>query len=68
MSAVAEARMDKSVFEVYALGEEPSDRPYWLSQTAEARFAALELQRQIVYGYDPATTRLQRILEITERE
>jgi len=27
---------------------------------------ALELTRQIVYGYDPATTRLQRVLEIAE--
>jgi hypothetical protein len=27
---------------------------------------ALEQIRQIVYGYDPSTTRLQRILEIAD--
>ena len=28
--------------------------------------AALELMRQINYGYDPATERLQRVLEVAE--
>jgi hypothetical protein len=28
---------------------------------------AIEVMRQIIYGYDPATTRLQRVLEITEQ-
>lgn len=28
--------------------------------------AALELMRQINYGYDPTTERLQRVLEIAE--
>jgi hypothetical protein len=26
----------------------------------------VELQRQIIYGYDPATTRLQRVFEVVE--
>jgi hypothetical protein len=27
---------------------------------------AVELMRQIIYGYDPSTTRLQRVLEIAQ--
>ena len=30
------------------------------------RMAALELMRQINYGYDPTTERVQRVLEIAE--
>ena len=39
-----------------------------LSLIAPATLQALELMRQIVYGYDPATARLQRVLEIAQRE
>ena len=31
------------------------------------RFCVAERLRQIVYGYDPTTARLQRVLEITQR-
>ncbi|NMB58796.1 MAG: hypothetical protein GYA12_06485 [Chloroflexi bacterium] len=41
---------------------------YWKSRTPEERLEALESLRQTVYGYDPAVTRLQRVLEIIERE
>lgn len=27
---------------------------------------AIEVMRQIIYGYDPATTRLERVFEIIE--
>ena len=43
------------------------DRAYWLSKTIDERITALELLRQIHYGYDPATERLQRVLEVVER-
>jgi hypothetical protein len=46
--------------------DRPNDRQYWLSKTPEERFEALELLRQIAYGYDPATARLQRVLEVIE--
>jgi hypothetical protein len=32
------------------------------------RLEALEQMRQILYGYDPATTRLQRVLTVAERK
>ncbi len=60
--------MDKSVFSVVSLEEADNDEvEYWLSKTPYERLDALETLRQIFYGYNPTTTRLQRILEITER-
>jgi len=37
---------------------------YWHSRTPQERLWALELMRQEAYGYDRATARLQRVLEI----
>ena len=61
-------RMDKTAFSVVSLEEADKDEvEFWLSKTPYERLDALETLRQIFYGYDPATTRLQRVLEITER-
>ena len=58
-------KVDRTVLTVASLYES-DEKEYWLSKTPEERLQALELMRQIVYGYDPATARLQRVLEITE--
>ena len=61
-------RLDKTVFSVVSLEEADNDEvEFWLSKTPYERLDALETLRQIFYGYDPATTRLQRIFEIAER-
>jgi len=57
-------RLDRGVLETAQLTSRPNDRQYWLSKTPDERFEALEILRQIAYGYDPATERLQRIFEI----
>jgi hypothetical protein len=62
------AKVDRSVFEVTALGDEAIDREYWRAKSPEERMRALELMRQMIYGYDPAATRLQRVFEIVELE
>lgn len=46
---------------------EREDRDYWLGKTPTERLASLELLRQLNYGYDPATARLPRSLEILPR-
>ncbi|MCB9008131.1 MAG: hypothetical protein H6656_12320 [Ardenticatenaceae bacterium] len=61
------AKIDKTAFSVAALEERTDEDAYWQQKTPQERLAALELMRQIVYGYDPATCRLQRVLTITQR-
>ncbi len=59
--------LDKKAFLVSSLTEPSDEKEYWLRQSPEARLEAIEIMRQIVYGYDPLTTRLQRVLEIARR-
>jgi hypothetical protein len=68
MNAVETARLDRSAFDAVSLDGDSDELEYWLSKTPGQRMEALELVRQIVYGYDPATTRLQRVLEVAELE
>ncbi|MFH5834372.1 hypothetical protein [Halalkalibaculum sp. DA384] len=61
-------RVDRNAFSVTSLQEQDKEeKMYWKDKTPHERLEAMELTRQIIYGYDPATTRLQRILEVTER-
>jgi uncharacterized protein (DUF433 family) len=59
-------KIDRKSFSVSSLSDESEDKAYWLSKTPHERLMATELMRQINYGYDPTTARLQRILEIAE--
>ena len=60
-------RLDKTTFTVASLAEPSDEKEYWFMKSPSERLAALEIMRQIIYGYDPLTDRLQRVLEITER-
>jgi hypothetical protein len=65
MALIDELRMDRTSIAV-AKTSSPSDaKEFWKSKTMEERLEALELTRQILNGYDPATTRFQRVLEVT---
>jgi hypothetical protein len=59
-------QVDKTRLLVTALDDDADERAYWLSQSPQKRLLALEQMRQIIYGYDPSTIRLQRILTIAE--
>jgi hypothetical protein len=62
---VDKARVDRSAFSVTTLPEaEQSDLAYWRSRTPDERLAALELSRQIAYGYDPSARGLSRFFEV----
>ncbi len=65
-NTLSDYQMDKSAFTVAALTDEPDERNHWATKTPEERLAALEFMRQLMYGYDPATVRLQRVLEVAE--
>jgi hypothetical protein len=66
MNAISKVRMDKTAFSVVSLTEESDEKAYWQSRTPQQRLDAVELLRQLNYGYDPATARLQRVLTIAE--
>jgi hypothetical protein len=66
MNAIDKFRMDKSAFSIVSLDDPPDDVAYWQTRSPQERLEALELLRQIMYGYDPATARLQRFFEIAE--
>lgn len=61
-------RMDKTVFSIASLHEESDEKAYWLSRSPQERLEAIEILRQVAYGYDPATGRLSRFFEIAERQ
>ena len=58
--------MDKSVLSVIALSDESDEKEYWQAKTPQERLEAVELMRQINYGYDPTTTPLQGVLEVAQ--
>lgn len=61
-------KVNRKAFSVVSLEEqEKEERTYWWDKTPHERLEALETTRQIIYGYDPAATRLQRVLEVVER-
>jgi hypothetical protein len=65
MALIDEVRMDRTQLSVVTT-QTPSDaKAYWQTKTMQERLEALELTRQILNGYDPATTRFQRVLEVT---
>jgi hypothetical protein len=62
-----EARVNRQAFVVTTFGEaEEADRQYWRFRTPDERLEALELSRQIVYGYDPTARGLSRVFEVAE--
>ena len=61
-------KLDKTAFSIISLDQnEEDEKVYWLSKTPYERLDAVETMRQIIYGYDPTTTRLQRVFEVTQR-
>ena len=68
MRAIDTFRVNKGTLSVLSSFEEAdeADKAYWHSKTPQERLEALELMRQINYGYNPTTERLQKVLEIAE--
>jgi len=61
------ARVNRKVFSVASFADaEKEDLEYWRSRTPDERLEALELSRQIAYGYDPTTRGLSRFFEVIE--
>jgi hypothetical protein len=67
MAKIVFPKVQKTAFSAGSAFDKSDDKSYWLSKTPAERLQAVELMRQIIYGYDPSATRLQRVLEITQR-
>jgi len=63
---VASAKMKKTAFSKSSLFDPGDEKQYWLSKTPQERLEAIETMREIIYGYDPIATRLQRVLTVAE--
>jgi hypothetical protein len=63
---VKEAKLDRSAFSVGSISDPSDEIAYWRTRTPAERLIAVELYRQIMYGYDPVTTRIQKVLEIVK--
>lgn len=61
-----EFKLNKNAFSVDSLDDQQNDKEYWLSKTPLERLEVVEYLRQINYGYDPATSRLQIFFEVTK--
>lgn len=60
-------RIDRTAFSVTDhAGAARADKRFWAASERDERFAALELQRQIAYGYKTAP-RLQRFFEVARQ-
>lgn len=66
MNAISEVRMDKTAFSIVSLTDESDEKEYWQARTPQERLETVEMLRQLNYGYDPATARLQRVLTVAE--
>ena len=66
MNTIDTFKIDKGALSVISLSEESDDKEYWHTKTPQERLEAVELMRQINYGYDPTTIRLQRVLKVAQ--
>ncbi len=71
MDLLEKYRVDRTKIQVMTVEEmhaDTSDLEFWRGKSLDERIEGMELLRQINYGYDAATARLQRVLEIAELE
>jgi len=61
-------KVDRSYFKISGLEDKSDETAFWQSKTPQERLEAIEIMRQIIYGYNPSTTRLQRVFEIAQQE
>ena len=61
-------KVNRAAFSVGRLNDAQEEKDYWLSRTPLERLEAIESMRQIIYGYDASTARLQRVLAIAQLE
>ncbi len=66
MKTIQSLKMNKNIFSVVKDFSEANDLEYWFSLSPLERLEAIELMRQIIYGYDPSSDRLQRVFAVVK--
>ncbi len=59
-------KVDRKAFSVTSLSDESDEVAYWLSKTPQERLRGIELMRRVIYGYEPASARLQRVFVVAQ--
>ena len=59
--------IDKTVISKSSFDDKNDEKTFWLSKSPQDRISALEFGRQTLYGYNPVTVRLQRVLTLVEQ-
>jgi hypothetical protein len=67
MKTIQSPKMNKNIFSVVTDFSEANDKEYWFSLSPVERLEAVELMRQVIYGYDPSSDRLQRVFTIEDK-
>lgn len=67
MNTLDSLKLERKAFSVSTLTEPSDEKAYWLSKTPYERLEAVEIMRQIIYGYDPFAPRLLRVFAVTQR-
>ena len=67
MAPINDVRVDRTALVVQTFEEaEKADLAYWRSRTVDERLEALELCRQIAYGYDPTVRQIAKVIEVCD--
>jgi hypothetical protein len=60
--------LDRTAFSIGQLHDPSDEKAHWLARSPLERLEAIEVMRQILYGYNPASSRLQRVLTVAQLE
>ncbi len=66
MKTIQSLKLNKNIFSVVTDFYEANDKEYWFSLSPLERLEAIDLMRQIIYGYDPSSDRLQRVFAVVK--
>lgn len=71
MDLLEKYRVDRTKIQVMTVEEMHADTSgleFWRGKSLDERLEAMELLRQISYGYDATTARIKKVVEIAELE
>jgi hypothetical protein len=65
-SYLPQYQVDRAYFSVGTLDDNSDEKQYWLTRTPTERLLAVEMTRQVIYGYASTAPRFQRVFEFAE--